>query len=107
MSPSTPCEIKAVYQLLEHLQLSGVTVRRGCTARSKKTVELIYRQGNDYVISVKANQKTLDQQLQELAHSDMVFSLHLDAEQTRNRQTTRMASVFRLPDSLKAIWILS
>jgi predicted transposase YbfD/YdcC len=57
------------------------------------------------VISVKANQKTLYQQLQALAQSDTVFSLHLDAEQTRNRQTTRMASVFPLPDSLKAIWL--
>ena len=56
------------------------------------------------MISVKANQKTLYQQLQELAQSDAVFSVHLDAEQTRNRQTTRMASVFPLPDSLKATW---
>lgn len=56
------------------------------------------------MITLKANQKTLYQQLQELAQSDAVFSVHLDAEQTRNRQTTRMASVFPLPESVKAIW---
>lgn len=56
------------------------------------------------MISVKANQKTLYQQLQELAASDRLLSVHLAAEQTRDRQTTRIASVFPLPDSLKAIW---
>jgi predicted transposase YbfD/YdcC len=56
------------------------------------------------VISVKANQKTLYQQLQAMAQSDAVLSLHLDAEQTRGRQTTRMVSVFPVPDSLKKLW---
>lgn len=70
----------------------------------KKTVQLIHSQGNDYVISVKANQKTLYHQLQDLAQSDEVFSVHLDGEQTRTRQTTRVVSVFPLPDSIKAVW---
>ena len=67
-------------------------------------MELLHEQGNDYVIGVKANQKTLHQQLQDLSQSDAVLSIHLDAEQTRNRPTTRTASVFPLPDWLKAIW---
>ncbi|MBM0745604.1 ISAs1 family transposase (plasmid) [Phormidium sp. CLA17] len=67
-------------------------------------MELIHSQGNDYVISVKANQKTLYQQLQDLAQRDTVFSIHLDAEQTRDRQTTRIAAVFPLPDGLKHLW---
>ncbi|MBM0743150.1 ISAs1 family transposase [Phormidium sp. CLA17] len=53
---------------------------------------------------MKANQKTLYQQLQDLAQRDTVFSIHLDAEQTRDRQTTRIAAVFPLPDSLKHLW---
>lgn len=57
------------------------------------------------MISVKANQKRLYQQLQALAHGDTLLSVHLDSEHTRNRQTTRIASVFPLPDSLKAIWV--
>ncbi len=75
-----------------------------CLARSKKTVELIHEQGNDYVISVKANQKTLHQQLQQLAHSDCLLSVHLDTERTRTRHTTRIASLFALPDWLKQHW---
>lgn len=67
-------------------------------------MELIHQQGNDYVISVKANQKTLYEQLQQMAQSDAVASIHLEAERTRGRQTTRIASVFPLPESLQGIW---
>ena len=56
------------------------------------------------MINVKANQKTLYQQLQALAQGDEVVSIHLDSEQTRSRQTTRIASVFPLPEWLKTQW---
>ncbi|MEP0914888.1 ISAs1 family transposase [Leptolyngbya sp. GB1-A1] len=70
----------------------------------KKTVELIRQQGNDYVIGVKANQKALYHQLQKHAQQECVFSVHLQSERTRNRQTTRIACVFPLPEEVKAIW---
>lgn len=56
------------------------------------------------MISVKANQKTLYQQLQAIAQHQRLLSVHLQTETTRTRQTTRIASVFPLPDSLKALW---
>jgi predicted transposase YbfD/YdcC len=56
------------------------------------------------VIAVKANQKTLHRQLQKLAHSDEVLTVHLHSERTRQRQTTRTVSVFPLPERLKALW---
>jgi len=40
-----------------------------CTPQ--KTVELIHQQGNDHVITVKANQKGLYQQLQTFAQRGM------------------------------------
>lgn len=60
-------------------------------------------QGNDYVIQVKANQKTLYQQLQQQAQTHL-FSVDLDVERTRDRQTTRIATVFELSDEVKARW---
>lgn len=60
-------------------------------------------QGNDYVIQVKANQKTLYQQLQQQAQTRL-FSVDLDVERTRDRQTTRIATVFELSDEVKAWW---
>lgn len=96
-------EINVVYQLLERLQVSGVTVSLDALHAQKKTVELLIRQGNDYVIQVKANQKTLHQQLQDQAQTSLL-SVDLNVERTRDRQTTRMASVFELSDEIKARW---
>lgn len=96
-------EINVVYQLLEQLQVSGVTVSLDALHAQKKTVELIINRGNDYVIQVKANQKTLYQQLQQQAQSQ-VLSVNLHQEQTRDRQTTRIATVFELSEDIKALW---
>jgi predicted transposase YbfD/YdcC len=67
-------------------------------------VQLIREQKNDYVIGVKANQQKLYQQLRELAQSDAVWSVDLQRERTRNRQTQRVAAVFELPASIRAQW---
>ncbi|KAM3110355.1 ISAs1 family transposase [Phormidesmis sp. 146-20] len=56
------------------------------------------------MICVKANQKTLYHHLQQAAQSDAVFSVHLHSEQTRSRQTTRVASIFALPEEVRAVW---
>jgi predicted transposase YbfD/YdcC len=96
-------EINAVYALLEQLEVTGVTFSLDALHAQKKTVELIIDQGNDYVIQVKANQKTLHQQLAQQAEISL-FSVDLQHERTRDRETTRMASVFDLPASIKATW---
>jgi predicted transposase YbfD/YdcC len=96
-------EINVVYQLLEQLQISGITVSLDALHAQKKTVDLIIQQGNDYVIQVKANQKNLHHQLQQQAQTS-VFSVDLNSERTRDRQTTRIASVFELSDKIKALW---
>lgn len=81
----------------------GGDLQFGCPPCSKKTVELIITQGNDYVIQVKANQKTLQQQLQQQAELSL-FRVDLQQERTRDRQTTRIATVFELSEDIKAAW---
>jgi predicted transposase YbfD/YdcC len=55
------------------------------------------------VIQVKANQKTLHRQLQQQAELSL-FSVDLQHERTRDRQTTRIATVFELSEDIKASW---
>jgi predicted transposase YbfD/YdcC len=55
------------------------------------------------VIQVKANQKTLHQQLQEQAKTSLL-SVDLATEQTCDRETTRIANVFELSAEIKDIW---
>ncbi|NJL41227.1 MAG: ISAs1 family transposase [Leptolyngbyaceae cyanobacterium SM1_4_3] len=66
-------------------------------------MQLIWEQGNDYIITVKANQKALHQQLQSIAATATV-DVDRQTEQTRNRQTTRTVAVFAVPDAIKAVW---
>jgi predicted transposase YbfD/YdcC len=67
-------------------------------------VKLICQQQNDYVVSVKANQKKLYQQLRELAKAGSAWSVDLKSESTRGRKTQRLASVFELPESIQQQW---
>lgn len=67
-------------------------------------MKLIRKQQNDYVISVKANQKKLYQQLKELARTQTVWSVDLKCERTRDRKTQRLVSVFELPESIQQQW---
>jgi predicted transposase YbfD/YdcC len=55
------------------------------------------------VIQVKANQKKWHQQLQQQVQTHL-FSVDLNGERTRDRQTSRIATVFELSDELKAVW---
>jgi hypothetical protein len=64
-------------------------------------MELIIEQGNDDVIHVKANPKTLHQQLQPQSEQQL-FRVHLHTERTRERETTRIASVFDLSQDIQA-----
>ena len=52
-------EIVAVQDLLELLDLKGVVFTSGCSTLLKKTVSAIIGSGNNYLIVVKRNQKTL------------------------------------------------
>ena len=56
--------------------------------------------GNDYVITVKANQKRLYQQIQHNTQYSQPSSLEISTERTRSRCTQRTVSVF---DDLKGI----
>lgn len=67
-------------------------------------MKLIRKQENDYVISVKANQKKLYQQLVELARTESAWSVDLQRECAHGRQTQRLVSVFELPESIQQQW---
>ena len=63
-----------------------------CTA--KKTTGLIIESGNDYVITVKANQPRLLTQLKTIAEGQKPRERFVDIEKNRGRTTCRIASVF-------------
>jgi len=46
-------EIEVVEELLKELSGSQIVIERGCTALSKKTIQLIIEGGDDYIIALK------------------------------------------------------
>lgn len=67
-------------------------------------MNLIHSQGNDYVISVKANQGTLYRQIVQQAQTALPRSRITQSETGHSRAIHRTVSTFDLADSLKQKW---
>ena len=61
-------EIRAIPQLLKHLCLNGVVVTIDAAGCQEKIVKQIVEQGGDFVIGVKANQPTLQEDIRVAFH---------------------------------------
>jgi predicted transposase YbfD/YdcC len=67
-------------------------------------VELIHAQGNDYVISIKANQGTLYRQVVQQAQTTLPRERIVQSESGHGRTIQRTVSTLDLADELKAKW---
>jgi predicted transposase YbfD/YdcC len=71
---------------------------------SKKTVDTIIESGNDYVIQVKGNQRTLLRAITEVVHGQSAISTASNEERSRGRQERRTVKVFYAPPALTEDW---
>jgi predicted transposase YbfD/YdcC len=71
----------------------------------KKTVKTIIEQGNDYVITVKANQKSLHQRLRVISRDCPPVSVYHHFEQGHQRQTQRIVEVFDCLAGIAPDWV--
>jgi predicted transposase YbfD/YdcC len=72
---------------------------------AKKTVKTIIEQGNDYVITVKANQKSLHQRLCAIGRDCAPVSVYHQFEQGHQRQTQRIVQVFDCLAGIAPEWV--
>jgi DDE_Tnp_1-associated/Transposase DDE domain len=63
-------EIPAAPQLLDRLELSGVTVTADALHTQRELADFLVNEGADYVLTVKDNQPTLKREIAELFGSD-------------------------------------
>jgi predicted transposase YbfD/YdcC len=68
-------------------------------------VNLIYTQGNDYLITVKANQGTLYRQIVQQAQTALPRSQLRQSQTGHGRVIQRTVSTFELSDKLKLKWL--
>ncbi|GAB4209158.1 MAG: hypothetical protein Fur006_68630 [Coleofasciculaceae cyanobacterium] len=71
----------------------------------KKTVKLIIEGGNDYVVTVKANQKRLYEQIQINTQQTTPSSVDISTERRSARFTTRTVSVFDDLSHISSEWV--
>ena len=74
-----------------------------CTA--KKTTKLIIESGNDYIITVKANQLRLLTQLKTITEAKKPHERFVDIEKTRGRTTCRIVKVFTELQNIDPDWV--
>jgi len=74
-----------------------------CTV--KKTTRLIIKGGNDYVITVKANQPRLLAQLKTKTEHQKPCHQFFDVEKIRGRTTCRIIQVFTELKSIALDWV--
>ena len=70
----------------------------------KQTVQQIMASGNQYLITVKKNQKKLYRALESVTHSQEPLSVSQEQEKSHGRIIKRHVSVFKSLDSLKSHW---
>jgi len=98
-------EIATVQTLLEVLGLQDVCFTLDALHRQKQTIEQIIASGNDYIITVKANQPKLFEHLNQQFEQQVPQSVATDVEQTRDRTTQRTVSVLEAGSDLDPSWI--
>jgi predicted transposase YbfD/YdcC len=67
----------------------------------KKTVEIIIKSENDYVIQVKGNQGTLHKVIQEVTHNTCPTAVHLTEEKGHGRLEKRSVTLYKIPKDVK------
>jgi len=73
----------------------------------RATVQNIIDSHNDYLITVKNNQKTLRNNLHDLAITTSPLSQYTELDKSRGRKIQRTISVFSLPENIKSDWLNS
>jgi len=98
-------EIFVVQDLLALLDFKNVVFTMDALHCQKKTASAIVNSGNDYLITVKANQNKLHQSI--ATHCQMTSPIHQynHSEKTRDRSIQRNISVFSPPSEIDPIWV--
>ena len=95
-------EIPAVQQLIDMLDLAGAVVTADAMHCQRETAEKIVAKNADYVLMVKGNQETLQEELQQAIiqafdEENPDLRRYKTVEKNRNRKETREVTVLPVP----------
>jgi predicted transposase YbfD/YdcC len=89
-------EIEEGQAIIEDCSLQNKVFTGDALHFHKKTISLIAKSQNDYVITVKGNQKNLYQRIQDLSNSSKPESCFLEQDNSHGRKISRKIEVFKV-----------
>ena len=89
-------EIDEGQAIIEDCSLQNKVFTGDALHCQKKTISLITKSKNDYVITVKGNQKNLYQRIQDLSNSSKPESCFLEQDNSHGRKISRKIEVFKV-----------
>lgn len=103
----TKTETQAAQGIIRNLNSFHQLITLDAIHCQKTTVQNIIDGNNDYLITVKNNQKTLRKTLHDLALITPPLSQYIEYDKSRGRRIQRTVSVFSLPENIKSAWLNS
>lgn len=94
-------EVNVVLALLDRLKDMGITLHLDALHCQKKTIEKIVATGNDYVVQVKRNQKTLHEEIQRVIVEEEPIDTYEEHEKGHGRHSSWYVTVFDATNSKK------
>jgi len=89
-------EIEEGQAIIRHCSLQNKVFTGDALHCQKKTISLITKSKNDYVITIKGNQKNLYQRIQDLSNSSKPESCFLEQDNSHGRKIFRKIEVFKV-----------
>jgi predicted transposase YbfD/YdcC len=89
-------EIDEGQAIIEDCSLQNKVFTGDALHCQKKTISLITKSKNDYVITVKGNQKNLYKRIQDLSNSSKAESCFLEQDNSHGRKISRKIEVFKV-----------
>ena len=103
----TKTETQSAQEIIRNLTSDNQVVTLDAIHCQKPTVQNIIDGNNDYLITVKNNQKNLRKTLHDLAITTTPLSQYTELDKSRGRRIQRTISVFSLPENIKSAWLNS
>ena len=97
-------EIHALENLLDILDIKGVTFSLDALHCQKKTLDKIVDKGNNYLVKVKNNQKNLFKAIENQCRTQEPLKVYQEKDRTRGREVHRRVEVFSLPVEIDPKW---
>jgi predicted transposase YbfD/YdcC len=97
-------ELEVVEELVQELSGKKVVITLDALHCQKKTLALIIKSGNDYIVTLKKNQLNLFKAANKLVSSTMASDENEVSECVHGRTTTRHTKIYPIPPELLPLW---